>query len=302
MTLTSAGLTDTGMGPGLTANFHVQYDTALPNQQRVIANANALISVLEREFIVTTGWFNTPGGKFGATNRQVVNLKLSSGSGADNRGYGSPIDLDGQDNNSNSADAAERVKMLWMNEWVEILMSLTGGRWNAGNSSGEGISQYSGIVRFRTGHYSYYQSFVAQWLDNKPRQDFVNSTEETDRNPVSFGCALAFIFYLTSQLGFSINQVIGAGAPTLAKTHQTLTNDSERRFLNFAALLEAKFPSSKAASITDDNPFPLPSPASLSVGRYRDKHMPGTKSLKNLLNGAANVRPVLNSDRPTSLR
>ena len=37
-----------------------------------------------------------------------------------------------------------------MNEWVEILMSLTNGNWNSLDSSGEGLSQYCGIVRFAT--------------------------------------------------------------------------------------------------------------------------------------------------------
>jgi hypothetical protein len=75
MSLTSTGLSDLqGLGVGQTTNFLVQIETTLPNQANVIANADALLAVLENEFLVTTGWFNTPAGKFGAGHQQVVNL------------------------------------------------------------------------------------------------------------------------------------------------------------------------------------------------------------------------------------
>ena len=106
MSLTSTGLSDLqGLGAGQTTNFIVQIETTLPNQANVIANADALLAVLENEFTVTTGWFNTPSGKFGAGQQQVVNLNLAdtlsggggiSEPGANNSGYGNPINLDSQ--------------------------------------------------------------------------------------------------------------------------------------------------------------------------------------------------------------
>ena len=57
---------------GNTTNFSVWYEDTLPNQPGIIANANALLAVVENEFTVTTGWFNTPSGKFGTGNRQTV--------------------------------------------------------------------------------------------------------------------------------------------------------------------------------------------------------------------------------------
>jgi hypothetical protein len=191
MSLTSAGLTDIGFGQGFTANFHVQYETSLGNSTNCIANANALLAVLETEFTVTTGWFATPSGSFGTSHRQVVNLDRADGLGAGNSGYGSTISTDAQSGNSNHSDAAERLKMLFMNEWVEILMS-RGGVWNAGDSSGEGLSQFLGILRFATGHYSYYGTpsrlFTQIWMNTTPRQDWVNSTKPTDGDFPSFGC------------------------------------------------------------------------------------------------------------------
>ncbi|NWJ39480.1 MAG: hypothetical protein HXX12_00725 [Geothrix sp.] len=268
MALKSDGLTDIGQGAGKTTNFLVQYEDTLPNQATVIANANALLSVIETEFTVTTGWFNTPGGKFGTGHRQVVNLNLGdtttptgiSFPGANNSGYGSAINLDAQNIPGTASAAAGRVEMVFMNEWVEILMSLSSGKWNAGDSSGEGLSQYCGIVRFQTGHYNYYGSWVDQWLNKQPRQDWVNQTKATDTDIPSFGCALAFIYYLNTQLGFSINQILAAGASNLATTYRTLTGDAGDPYPFFSALLEHTYPSSGTAAIPGpvvDNPFPL---------------------------------------------
>src|SRR5512133_2149502 len=233
MALVSTNLTDIGMGAGLTTNFKVQYEDSLTNQANVIKHANDLLAVIENEFTVTTGWFNTPGGKFGTGNRQVLNLNLAATAtsypGANNSGYGNAINLDAQ-NQDSSATASERVKMVFMNEWVEILMSLSGGKWNAADSSGEGLSQYCGIVRFQSGHYNYYSSWVDQWLNQQPRQDWVTATKSTDTDAISFGCALAFIYYLNVQLGFSINQIIAAGSSNLQKTYQILTGDNSNPY------------------------------------------------------------------------
>ena len=259
MSLQSNGLTNIGMGEGFTTNFQVRYETSLfdslPPAQKatvkanLIANCNALLGVVENEFTVTTGWFNTPSGKFGTGHRQVVNLNETDGSGANNSGYGSNINQDAQSGNNNAADAAGRVEMLFENEWVEILMALSSGKWNAGNSSGEGLSQILGILRFPTGHYSYYteggpRHFTEIWMNTVPRQDWVNKTEGTDGNMVSFGCALGFLFYLNTQLSFTINQIIAAGDSTLAATYKTLTGDTGDPFPFFASLLEHVYPSS----------------------------------------------------------
>src|SRR5215475_12440006 len=109
MASSSVGLTDIGMGAGFTTNFQVQYENTLPNQASVIANANALLAVIENEFTVTTGWFNTPGGKFGTGNRQLVNLNIGAGGGGNNGGYGSAINIDSL---GAGANPVESVKMV----------------------------------------------------------------------------------------------------------------------------------------------------------------------------------------------
>ena len=295
MSLTSAGLSNLqGLGAGQTTNFVVQIETTLPDQANVIANADALLAVLETEFTVTTGWFNTPSGKFGAGHQQVVNLNLPDTStggggisepGANNNGYGNPINLDSQ-NLVTGALAAGRVQDVFMAEWSEVLMSLTG-TWNAGDSSGEGLSQFTSIIRFQTGHYNYYASFVDAWLNggqayssnnkkyvaspNAARSDWVTQTFtgittsagdqiHGDGDQVSYGCSLAFLFYLNTQLSFSINQIIGAYNGTMATIYNKLTGDPGDPFPFFLALISNVYPASATASIpspVSDNPFPL---------------------------------------------
>ena len=286
MALKQTGLT----GGGNTTNFSVWYETSLPNQSSVIANANAFLAngtngvpLVENEFTVTTGWFNTPSGKFGTGNRQQINLNLKAGSGASNNGYPNAISIDSIGGGPN---LQESVKMVWMNEWVEILMSIAG-NWNAGDSSGEGLSQYCGIVRFQVGHYSYYGSWVDGWLNgtgqawssnnkkfisspNSARSDWVNTTftgknisgdqVNGDGDQISFGCALAFIYYLNIQLGFSINQIIAKYNSNMASIYKALTSDPSDPFPFFLNLISSVYPASSTANIpgpVTDNPFPI---------------------------------------------
>lgn len=318
MALTSVGLNDIfGQGAGLTTNFHVRIEDTLVNQANVIANANALLSVIEAEFTVTTNWFNTPAGKFGTGNRQVVNLNLpnrNTNPGANNFGYGSAINLDAQNFNSNAAVSAELVKNVFMAEWSEILMSLSGGKWNASDSSGEALSQYCSIIRFNAGHYNYYGSFVGIWLNNLPRQyQWVTTTEGTDKDKVSFGCALAFIFYLNVQLGFDINSIIAAGAPTLAGVYKNLTGDTFDPTPDFKQIMDAAFPPNNPdgtirTSIINgpnqDNPFPLPSIHALSALHYVNNTLHvQPRSIRLLINisGQHSLRPALNTNRRATM-
>ena len=281
MALSSNNLTDIGLGKGVTANFVVQYETSLPNQANVIRNANALLGFVEAEFNATTAWFGTPANRFGAANRQRVLLNKATGSGANNSGYGSAINMDAQGGTNNAANAAAIVGMIFINEWVEILMS-AGAGWNAGDSSGEGLSQYCGIVRFQAGHYLYYSSWVDTWLNTLPRQDWVSSTEGTDGNAVSFGCALAFIYYLNVQLNLPIGQILAAGASNLAATYRTLTGDSSSPYQFFAGLLEHVFPSSATAAVpgpVTDDPYLI-----ARTGFWADKTTFGKDEVQDAIN------------------
>jgi len=301
-------LSQTGLnGSGNTTNFSVFYEDTLPNQSIVKANANALLAAVETEFNVTTGWFNTPGGKFGTGNRQQVNLNQAAGTGANNSGYGSAINLDSRDVTGDSNTAGE-TENLFMAEWSEVLMSIAG-NWNAGDSSGEGLSQFTSILRFQTGHYAYYGSWVNGWLNgtgqawssnnqkwvtspNAGRSDWVNTTftGETlssgdnihgDGDTISFACALAFLYYLNIQLGISINSIISNYNSNLASIYKAVTGDGGDPFPFFLNLISSVYPSSSTASIPSpvtDDPFPI---AFVSLG---GKNTFGLDEAKDIVN------------------
>ncbi|MDQ2836462.1 MAG: hypothetical protein M3Y42_00500 [Actinomycetota bacterium] len=277
---------------GTTTNFKVDTTDSFWNglsatqQTDVAANAGALLGNVEAAFTTTTGWFGTDTSKFGTSHRQEVVFDQADNSGAFNNGYGNAIHVDTQSNNGTIGTAGPIVSMLWMAEWVEVLMSLTS-VWNAGDSSGEGLSHYCALQLFLNGHNDYYnaggnQIFVQNWLNgdgqtnpgtappNSARSDWVNHTftgakvggvqVNGDGDPVSYGCALAFIYYLTVELGFSINEVIAQYSSNLASCYHSVTGDQSDPFPAFTGILNHVFPSGQTATLTGanpDNPFPI---------------------------------------------
>jgi hypothetical protein len=255
-------------------------------QTNVAANANYLLGQVEAAFTTTTGWFGTDTSKFGTSQRQQVLFDQPDSSGAFNNGYGNPIHIDTQSNNGTIGTAGPIVSMLWMAEWAEVLMSLTS-TWNAGDSSGEGLSHYCALQLFLNGHNDYYnaggnQIFVQNWLNgdgttnpgtappNPARSDWVNNTftgakvggvqVNGDGDPVSYGCALGFIYYLTVQLGFSINEVIANYSGNLASCYHAVTGDSTDPFPGFTGIIGHVYPPGQTATLTGanpDNPFPI---------------------------------------------
>jgi hypothetical protein len=277
---------------GNTTNFHLEAPDGFwaglsaTQQTNVAANANSLLGQVEGAFATTTGWFGTDTSKFGTSHRQQVEFDQPDSSGAFNNGYGNPIHIDTQSNNGTVGTAGAIVSMLWMAEWSEVLMSLTT-NWNAGDSSGEGLSHYCALQLFLAGHNAYYnaggnQVFVQNWLNgdgttnpgtappNPARSDWVNNTftgadvggthVNGDGDPVSYGCALGFLYYLTVQLGLSINEVISSYSSNLASCYHAVTGDSTDPFPGFSGILEHVYPSGSPATLTGtnpDNPFPI---------------------------------------------
>jgi hypothetical protein len=277
---------------GNTTNFQIDSPDGFwaglsaAQQTNVTANANVLVGQVEAAFTTTTGWFGTDTSKFGTSHRQQVLFDQPDNTGAFNNGYGAPIHIDTQSNNGSIGTAGPIVSMLWMAEWSEILMSLTS-TWNAGDSSGEGLSQYCAAQLFLSGHNDYYnaggnQIFTQNWLNgdgttnpgtvspNSARSDWVNNTftgakvggvqVNGDGDPVSFGCALGFIYYLTVQLGFSINEVIANYSGNLASSYHAVTGDAADPFPGFTGILGHVYPPGATATLTGanpDNPFPI---------------------------------------------
>jgi hypothetical protein len=132
--------------------------------------------------------------------------------------------------------------------------------WNCGYSNGEGLSRVlandmvPGVEP---------QGFVSPpvWLDGPSntgilREDWVSKTDHTDTNYFSIGCSVLFLNWMRFQLKHAWNQIIAAGAPTLAETYKNLTGKNNG-WAAFKTLIDARFPPGTPSHVTTDNPFPL---------------------------------------------
>jgi Carboxypeptidase regulatory-like domain len=128
-------------------------------------------------------------------------------------------------------------------------------------SQGEGLSRFLGAQLLALNGFGdpperYRDSF--KWLATSDRMDFVNKTDprDADQDPKT-SCALLFIYYLFSQFGFGVNEIVAAGASPLSAVHKKLSGDPNDPFPLFKKLVDKIFPDPTAiTSGTKDNPFP----------------------------------------------
>ncbi len=249
-----------------TTNFILQYDDSLEDSEK---RAAALALVVESEFTALTQWFGITDG-FGAGHKISVKLQMPSVAGAlgDNGGYDAAyIEIFPQGGTPDDTGTLI-VQHVFVAEFVEILMDKRdgGATWNPGYSNGEGLSQFCADLRFPDNDVR-----VNAWLETwsvdpgdpnwtmaPPRPDWISNTEKTDRNIVSFGCALLFLYYLKSQLNYSVPDIIQKGGSTLETTYKNLTGQTGG-YAAFTALLAQFFPvgQNPTINLTTNNPFPL---------------------------------------------
>lgn len=281
-----------------TKHFAFEYNNEL-NADDAKALGKALADTAERDFARMEFWFSgaAPSGPIdtkinlalgGASNDNVNNINLRLGATA------------------NFVFARSTL----VAEVMEIFMATNPFGWKPGDNSGEGLSQLGAFTIYPD------QRGVLNgpqiWLDTsisptpaKPsRPDFVNKTEAFDGNFISFGCALLFLYFLRSQLGFSMKAVVSAHASTLEGVYANLTKD-HGAFPTFTNLLERAFPSGKPCGLVGSaDPFPLPSDARLSVRQFMANSEADPRLIGQVIRAnrdLGNLRALLNSNRPVSL-
>ena len=253
MALTTAGLTN----GGLTTHYQFQYDDSLsgPGLPEP-ARTNAVIADCENDFNLMSGWF----GNIGLTVGTPITVNVQPGPYA-SAGWGPPIRLT-PGNGSN----AILCRYLLVSEVTEMFMLAQNKGWFAPDGSNEG-SAGEGLSRFLASQFllSIGQppampgfGLANSWM-NSPRQDFVNHIDTGDHGiDAKTGCAILFIYYLFTQLGFSINQIIAAAASELSGVYANLTGDSSDPFPFFKQLLDTAFPGTQTiGGANPDNPYPL---------------------------------------------
>lgn len=255
----TTGLTNAGQ----TTHYAFTYDSSLqltagnPTGPEP-ARTNAVIAAAEGDFTQMTGWFG--GIALDVNFRIPVNVTaLGGGAGWSLSGGNLTVTI-----KPNVSGTATTVRYLLVAEMVEQFMRAGGLGWygtNTEGSEGEGLSRFLSMQFLLTnalGNPPGGFDNSNAWLSS-PRADFVNNIAGSDDGPDAVtGCSTLFIWYLFAQLGFSINQIVAAGAPTLGGVYRNLTGDTGDPFPFFKQLADTAFPGT--ATITSgnlDNPFPL---------------------------------------------
>ena len=251
---------------GSTTHYTVSYDDSLSKADG-LDRAKALLAICEQDYTMMASWFT--GLSIPYATPVAVNIVPGGYAGA---GWGPPISL--RPGNGSGLDV---VRYLLVAEVVEMLMLAQNKGWFASDGSNEGAAG-EGLSRFLSTEFLHQSGLGAAmpgfdtaglWL-NSDRKDYVNNIDEHDHAPdEKSGCATLFIYYLSYQLGYNVQRIIQAAAPTLAGVYKNLTSDTADPFPRFKQLLDAAFPRtgtdgqpivSVVPGPNPDNPFPLNAP------------------------------------------
>ncbi|HLJ86022.1 MAG TPA: hypothetical protein VKZ53_04315 [Candidatus Angelobacter sp.] len=226
---------------GSTSHFHVYYDPSLGASGQTIADG--VLASCEREYQILSAVF----GGIQVGNFNIIIAPNIPGA----YHYGcSATDLYCDAVGTNT----DFTRFLVVAEEVEVFSAVQGKGWNCSASNGEGLSRVLSTYLYPAQLDGFASARI--WLDTPGRPDFVDSNDPTDRNAVSYGCAVLFLNYMRTQLGFSWNEIVQAGAPTMSTVYTTLTRSLDG-FGQFKADLQSTFPEGHPSGIVNDNPFPI---------------------------------------------
>jgi len=257
---------------GVTTHYSFSYDSTYGGPGGVEpARTNAVIAACETDYST----FLT--GPFGAANNvSGINVQVSTqanntcgpGGTAGSNGAcwnGSTVQLiaDGLSYANNPA----YLRYLLILEVSEMFMNKQSIGWFQGGNEG---SKGEGLSRFLGSQFLAQNGFLGLGIDasfavadlwlNSSRDDFVNNDPDDNGYDKTNGCTTLFIYYLFHQLGFSMAQIVGAGASTLAGVYKNLTKDATDPFPFFKRLLDLKFPSQTTSAVAApnlDDPWPI---------------------------------------------
>jgi hypothetical protein len=216
--------------------------------QPALQNAQDLLNDADRVATANDSIFGTTGGPVSVIVFALGNATDGTG-GADHMGCdyttGAAIECDASFGNS------ARVSSLFEAELSEC--SMNGNL--CGESTGEALSRWCAAVVGRNALADF--ATAPQWVqDGMP--NFVDQTNNTDQNPDSTGCGMAFLSWMIGQ-GYGLEKIAPAmvalgDAGTLAQLYAGLTGDSAgNAWTNFQNAIQ-NLPNG-AASITSDDPF-----------------------------------------------
>jgi hypothetical protein len=249
MAITSRGLTNGGR----TTHYQFEYDDTLGTSFGT-DRTNALMAAAESDFTLMASWF--PGITPFKPPRKVQVL-----GGSDGAEWGG---LQGDDVRLKEETApANELRYLLVSEIVEQFMQARHNGWfdsTDEGSRGEALSRFMGIQFLIANHLGSGAparfGLTAGWLNDATRADFVTASADDNQPDLRNGCGSLFLFYLHDQLGYSVNQIVNAGANTLADVFHTLTGRTNA-FTEFRQLIDAHHPLGVMVSPSGESIFPV---------------------------------------------
>lgn len=249
-------------------NFAYAYDPILTENE--VRNAEKILASLaetsENDFLKVQTLFQTTGG-FGPNNHILVwvtNQIVSVGGGHE-FGYG-PEDRKSQISISASITSPNAAKYIFVLELAEIFMCyqsyLNQGNWNPQDSKGEALSCLVGELLYPNAAQGYPGDRISNWLNDKShpiftpehtldhyvRHNWIDVTEPTDANWISFGCGLLFMYWLNTVARYDFPQIIAAKGLTFAELYSNLTGGQPDAWLRFKDAVDNLFPESNNPS------------------------------------------------------
>jgi hypothetical protein len=250
---------------GRSAHFVYKYETWWNGAQQ---RAAALQATCESDLARLEPLFDAAGAFDGGNTVTVVVDSQQDALGTNN-GYhtdaGGWIKVDPWSYVPAAATADDGAREVFVAELAEVLMSFRNRRagstsWDPFGSNGEGLSIARAAELYPAAFYApelkQGPDRITKWLNDPSRPDWVTSTKGIDTDFTSFGCAMLFIYFLHSQKGFSLHDIITHGGSDLEATYRNLTG-SGGGWNEFKALLDRFFPAGNTYSPKSCNLFPL---------------------------------------------
>ncbi len=265
---------------GQTGHFLITVSTDTPDTR---AAAQAILGTCEADLATLSDWFSVNWNDAPHGIWVSVGVDENSAPRASNIWWGadqSPliaiygIGLANANGMTNIRD--ELARMLFVAELAEVLMRFAPRGWDPGNSVGEGLSRVAAAELHPLGYYRPPGSanngpYSTAWLQlpyrtrdlqNEvapgPRYDFISLSEDTDKNVLSYGCAILFFYYLHTQLNFPWRSIVSAWGAHLSITFEQLTGRPGREaFTEFSDVLNLHLPPGTGLTPWTENVFPL---------------------------------------------
>jgi hypothetical protein len=297
---------------GQTAHYQISYESSLSAADG-LTRAQQLFHQCEFDFNLMSSWF--PGVNFEFSFPISVQINNASGGASWNDppnialpfGYNPTVQI-----NPGSGTDVNFVRYLLVSEVTEMFMASKNNGWfedaslfsgaNEG-SKGEGLSRFLGF-QFKAANglqnvrYTGFE-VVNFWL-NSSRPNNVDVNPDDINPDIVTGCTTCFLYYLHNQLGFSIVDIINAGADNLGSVYRNLTGKSDG-WQSFINLVNLHYPPGPTYNPAGDNIFPVPNLANLGSSQIESGSAQSQRILSLDTQAPAEVAVFISSDNPAVL-